>query len=123
MLFLLIACAQDIQVEIGQEGCENFDFANPGESVITQEWLEDGTAKVARVFDLQPKTSMVFEPDVTAEGELVHVHEVWTGGVDEVEFCYQPFVLVSGIERGQIEVRWYEGEDDTPFGTAVIEAQ
>lgn len=122
MILLLIACSQDIGVEFGQEGCENYDFSDPGESEITSEWQDETTAKVARIFDLQPMTSMVFEPEIEADGTLVHVREAWSGGVDEVEFCYQPYVLVSGIERGQIEVRWYEGDDETPFGTAVVEA-
>lgn len=123
MILLLIACSQDIQVASGQEGCEDYDFANPGESKITSEWQEDGTAKVARIYDLQPMTSLVFEPEITAEGDLVHVREAWTGGVDEVEFCYQPYVLVSGVEVRQIEVRWYEGDDETPFGSALVEPQ
>ena len=123
MLLLLVACTQDIQVEYGQEGCVDYDFSEDVESAITTEWLDDGTGKVARAYDLQPMTSMVFEPEITAEGDLVHVREAWTGGVDEVEFCYQPYVLVTGIERGKVEVRWYEGDDDTPFGTGLLDPE
>lgn len=121
MLLLLAACSQDIQVEIGQEGCQDYDFSGTQVSTVEFEWTGEDAAKVWRSYDVQPMTSLVFDPVVEGDGDLLHVREAWTGGVDAEDFCYQPFVLVSGISLG-VELRWYEDTArETPFGTVEIE--
>jgi hypothetical protein len=121
-MLLLVACGQDISVELGQEGCEGYDFSDPQESDLAVEWTGEDSAKVARRFDLQPMTSLTFEPEVVPDGSILHVYELWTGGVDEQEFCYQPYLLVAGLGSG-IEVRWYEGKSQAPWSTVELEPE
>lgn len=120
MIFVLLACTQDVQVEYGQEGCTDYDFSGTQESVLETTWVDGSTAKVARLYDVQPMTSLVFEPDIVGSGATVDLTEAWTGGVDDSEFCYQPYVLVSGITSG-VELQWFDGDPDVPFGVVDLQ--
>lgn len=122
VLLFLVACGQQVTLQPGLDGCENYNFTDPQDPTLEWEAAADGTGRVWRTNVLMEQTGMVFEPEIVVEGDTVSLYEVWTGGEGEPQFCYAPYLALTGIQT-QVQVRWYLAVGETvPFETVNVEA-
>lgn len=117
-ILLFVACNQEIQVTPSQDGCTNFDYNNPADPVV--DWVAQGDgALVSHQNVLLPESGLSFKPELVIDRGVLSVHEYWEDPANEEPFCYVANVLVQGY-AGELEVRWYEGDDVEPLNTFLI---
>ncbi|MDP2311396.1 MAG: hypothetical protein Q8P41_00710 [Pseudomonadota bacterium] len=122
-LLLFAACANQVTIIPGQDGCIDYNFTDPAESTVDWEASSGGTARAWRSNALMDQTGLIFEPNIAADGNVIHVYEAWTGGETADAFCYEPSVAFEGVS-GELQVRWYLAEGDTvPYDSVDIEAE
>ncbi len=122
-LLLLAACTGQVTLTPGQDGCTDYDFANPADSTIESEVSADGSGRVWRTYAVQEQTGLFFDPEIVVGGSVVEVYEKWTGGETDDAFCYAPWVAFEGLS-GKMTVEWYlEPGDGVPFDSVDVEAK
>lgn len=118
-LLLFTACGGSAVFTPTQEGCVDFDYNDPGASTVEFDIDEAGTGRVWRTNVLLENVDQLFEPEIVPDGDVIEVHEAWTGGAGEDPFCYQAVVEIEGL-TSEIQVRWFLEGKDTPLDTVDI---
>jgi hypothetical protein len=120
-LLLLAACANQVTITPSQGYCTDFDYADPPDSSLEVEVSADGTARVWRANAVLDQTGLLFDPEITVDGNIVSVYEGWSGGDEETAFCYEPAIGLDGLTK-KIQVRWFMDDTATvPFDTIDVE--
>ncbi len=118
-VFLLLSACGNVTLTPSEGGCTDINLADPPASSVESETDPDGSVRVYRAAAFFDQTGLVFAPELVTEGDVLHVHEAWSGGETEDAFCYQPTVTVTGL-AAKLQVRWYLEGEDTPFDTVEI---
>lgn len=117
-LFLL-ACSQELSMTPSQGGCTDFSYENPTPPALSWVPYADG-ATVTRSNILLDQSGLTFSPEVSVDHGVLVLREWWTEPETDDQFCYTASVYVEDF-TGQIELRWYVGDDELPFETLLID--
>lgn len=120
VILLLAACVGNPVIAPSTRGCTDYDFDDPAAPKVKQE--DDGDAVIVfRTPVERPNLGDLFDPDITAEADVIEVRELWSSAADAVPTCLEPIVTVSEF-GAPIEVRWFtEDDSNVPFDTVIIE--
>jgi len=118
MIFFLFACVGSPEITPSQVGCSIEDPANPEDSALKAE-VGGTVADVWRTMITRPNIGDTFNPEITAAGQDIEVHEAWDEGTDATETCFEAHLDVRGF-NAPIEVRWYSDAGSVPFDTVTI---
>lgn len=120
-LLLLTACASQVTLTPGQDGCTDYDFQNPATSEVEFD-LAGSSGRVWRTYALLDQTGLLFDPVIEIAGNTVEVYEQWTGGETDDAFCYAPYVAFEGLD-GKMTVDWFLAPGDSvPYASVDVEA-
>ena len=109
MIWFLFGC-QAISLEFSAEvnGCENYDFENPGPSELRL--IEEGDDLLIQRTGVLLDSEAEFVPTFTIEEYKVYIREYWNEGNGE-QFCWTPTVRIQDHPQSPLEFWWYIGDD------------
>ena len=109
MIWVLFGCqATSLEFTSEVNGCENYDFENPGPSELRL--IEEGDDLLIQRTGVLLDSEAEFVPTFTMEDYKVYIREYWNDGTGE-QFCWTPTVRITDHPGVALEFWWYIADD------------